>query len=123
MGLLDQARIDLEQISGNTNDFGVEITINKDNVDYVVTGFHTKHHTGYDTDGVRISTKIASVGFSEKKLTDLGCTVRNAKDEVLLNKSLVNVKDSTGDVKSYICRESYPDEALGFIILILGDYE
>jgi len=36
---------------------------------------------------------------------------------------LIDVSDSTFLVKKYIVTESYPDESLGLIILILGDYE
>jgi hypothetical protein len=35
---------------------------------------------------------------------------------------LVNVKDSTGNLRNYVIMENFPDETLGMITCILGDY-
>jgi len=126
MSILDQARLDLEQISGNLNDFGVSITITPIDTEIdpvTVPGFNTKHYTGFNLDGVRVSTKTASVAISENQFVNIGFVIRNANNEVEMKNFLVSVFDSTGFTRNYIVRESYPDESLGLIVLILGDYE
>jgi hypothetical protein len=35
---------------------------------------------------------------------------------------VVNVKDSTGIVKNYVVLQNWPDETIGLITFILGDY-
>ena len=123
MGLVEQAKLDLQRISENLNDFGVAINLIAPTTENVnIVGFHTKHWTGFDLDGVRVSSKTASISIAEKQLTDLAYPTRNGAGEVLMLNHLVNVKDSTGTVKNYIVLETYADEYLGSIVLILGDY-
>ena len=124
MSLTEQSIADLSQIMGNTNDFGVSMTVTSTNMDSIdVVGFHTKHHTGFDLDGVRVESKTASVSISEKQFIDQSFTIRNNENEVSMNGYKIDVSDSTTNVKNYIVRECYPDEKLGIIVLILGDFE
>lgn len=124
MGILDQARLDMQQITGNTSDFGVSISFTAPTSETAtVVGFHTKHHMAYTEEGERINHKTASVAVSETALTDLNYPTRNASDEVNFEGHLVSVPDSTGSVKQYVCEQYFPDEALGLIVLILGDYD
>ncbi len=124
MALLAQAKRDIEQITSNlngwasvlrfTNPLGVDITIN---------GIHTKHWIQTDpADGRQINSKNAHISFSEKFMTDLGHSIRNADGEVYLAGYKVHVSDSTGFEKDYIIREWFPDETIGLIVCILGDY-
>lgn len=88
-----------------------------------LTGFATKHHINFDTDGLPVNGKNAHVTVDEKYLVDNGYPVRNAKSEITLLKHKVSVPDSSGLVKNYVVKENFPDETLGLIVLILGDFK
>lgn len=121
MGLADQIIEDMRFFSGNSEDFGVEITlISPDAETTTVNGFSTKHHLGLDDNGQAINSKKASVAFSEGNLADY--SIRNSAQEIDLKDYRINVKDSTGIEKNYISREWFPDEKLGLIVVILTDY-
>lgn len=124
MGILDQARLDMQQITGNSSDFGVSISFTAPTSETAtVIGFHTKHHMAYTEEGERINHKTASIAVAEKLLTDEGYPTRNAAGEIDFSGHLVSVVDSTGNSKDYICEQWFPDEALGLIVLILGGYD
>lgn len=125
MGLIDQAKKDIEQITSNLDGFGVEMTLTAPTSQSItIKGLHKKHHLGIDPEkGVAVNTKTASVSFSEKFLTDQGYPVRNSKGVVDLKKHLVDVKDSTGNSEKYIIEQWFPDETIGLIVCILGTYE
>lgn len=123
MSLLDQIIEDVRTITGNPDEFGREISFEAPTGETaVIIGLHTKHHMGVDTDGIRVNSKNAHISFSEKLLTDKNYPVRNASGEVSLERHLVTVKDSTGNAPTYVIREWYPDETLGLIVCILGDF-
>lgn len=86
-----------------------------------ITGFATKHHINFDSDGLPINTKNVHICISESDLTALGYPVRNAKQEVSLLEHQVVFADSTGQNKTYKIKQHYPDEALGLIVCILSD--
>jgi hypothetical protein len=87
------------------------------------TGWGVKHHISFDTDGNQVNSKNARATVDEAVLESLNYPVRNAQGNVTLLKHLVSYKDSSGIVKNYIVRENFPDENLGLILLILGDYK
>ncbi len=121
MNLFERQIRDLAIITSNAKEFQT-ITLQASTGEVIeVVGLHSKHHTGFNIDGERISTKTASVSISEEKL--LGYPVRNSKGEVSMKNHLVTVKDSTNIDKRYKVSEFYPDERLGFITLILTDFE
>ena len=123
MSLISQALQDIKDITSNLNDFGVEFDlISPANVTTAMIGVHTKHHLGLNTDGVPVNSKTASLAFSEGNLP-IGVSVRNVAGEVKLKGWRINVKDSTGGEKQYIIREWFPDEMIGLIVCILGDFE
>lgn len=86
------------------------------------TGWHTKHHINFDTDGAPINAKNAHICLDEKKLIEGGYVVR-VNEEVFLLNHKITVKDSSGEDKHYIIKEHFPDETLGLIVCILGDFE
>lgn len=87
------------------------------------TGYHTKHWINFDTDGNSVNSKNAHICLDEEKLTLLGYPVRNSDKEVSLKNHRVSVKDSSDEVKEYVIKEWFPNETLGLIVCILGDYE
>jgi len=123
MGLIDQAKRDIEQITSNLTEFGVQLTlIAPSGAVAGVNGIHAKHHTGFDAEGFPVNSKIASVAISEQFLTDQNYPTR-INGEVNLRKHKVKAKDSTGVEYTYVIREFFPDETIGLIVCILGDYE
>ncbi len=124
MGLIAQAKKDIEKITSNSNEWAVSMTfIAPDSKTATINGIHSKHHLGVDTDGNMVSSKKAHVSFSEKFLLDANYQVRNLTGEVSLINHRVSVKDSTGEIKNYIISSSFPDETIGLICCILEDYE
>lgn len=122
MGLIDQINLAVKSITSNLNDFGVSITLTAPTLEVIIiTGIHTKHHLGVDTDGNMVNSKKASIAFSESFLINYPC--RNSNQEVDLNNHKVSVKDSTGIVKNYIVQQWFPDETIGLIVCILEDFE
>lgn len=97
------------------------ITPSKDKT-LTLTGFATKHHINFDSDGNQINSKNVHICISESDLVANSYPVRNAKNEISLLKHLVSFPDSSGVVKDYVVKENYPDETLGLIVLILGDF-
>jgi len=128
MNLTERAIQDLAQITGNSNDFGVKIVLT-DTLDRSaeLVGFHVKHHMNIDELGNTVNSKKASVAFSESNLP-AGFSIRVEDDnsdfygDVSLKDWLVQVADSTGNQKMYKVQQWFPDEKLGMIVLILGDY-
>lgn len=123
MGLIAQAKADIESITSNLNEFGVSMKFTSPGGETAtITGLHTKHHLGIDTDGNAENTKKAHASFSEKFLLNAGYPVRNSAGEVNLTGHKVEVADSTGVTKTYMVQQWFPDETLGHIVCILEDY-
>ncbi len=124
MGLRDRAKSDIENITSNSSTgFGIEMTFTSpDNKTATITGIHSKHHLGIDTDGNAVNSEKAHVSFSEKFLIDALYPVRNAAGEVDLVNHRVSVKDSTGIVKEYVMQSIFPNETVGLITCIIQAY-
>jgi hypothetical protein len=82
----------------------------------------SKHHINFDSDGLPINSKNVHVSLDEADLVSQNYNPRNINNEVALINHLVNVKDSTGNLRNYVVIENFPDETLGLITCILGDY-
>lgn len=122
MGLIDRAKADIKTIIENTSDFGVQMAfVSPANDTATVMGLHTKHRISISPEGVPINARNAHVSVSEASLTALGYPVRE-NGEVKLSNHRVTVKDSTGEDKTYVIKEWFPDETIGMIVCILGDY-
>ena len=121
MGLAEQAIQDMADITSNSDDFGVSITLTSPSSQVATLfGYSTKHHLGLDAEGQVVRTKTASVAIAEGNVP---FSIRNVNDEVDLNGYLVDVLDSTGIVKNYKASNWFPDEKLGLIVIILQDYD
>jgi hypothetical protein len=126
MGLMEQAQADVRAItSDKTTGFGKTMTITKKNGSFSATivGIHSKIRTLVDTAGNEINAKKAHVSFSESLLTDQGYVTRGADLEIDMIGDKVDVVDSTGSLWRYVIREHYPDETVGLIVCLLGDFE
>lgn len=86
------------------------------------TGWNTKHWIKFVTDGLDVNAKNAHICLSETDLTSKGYPVRNSEQEVFLRNHRVDVVDSSGVSKLYVINEWFPNETLGLIVCILGDF-
>lgn len=128
MSLTDQAIQDMKDITGNGDDFGVSFQLmSPDGAIAVVKGFHVKIHQAIDEIGLTVNSKKASIAFSEGNLP-IGYVIRitdtdhHMIGEVNLKGFRIDIADSTGVVKKYKAQQWFPDEKLGLIVVILGDY-
>lgn len=88
-----------------------------------IQGLATRHRQSYDPDtGLPIIGKNNHCTFSEQTLNDLGFATRNQSNEVIVKGWLVSWSDTTG-IHKYKIEEPSPDETLGLIKCILGEYE
>lgn len=126
MGLMDQAKADWQQISSNTDEWGKDIIFTTPDglITATVAGIHSKHHISIDpgTGGI-VNGKNAHISVSEQLLIDANYPVRNSKLEVDFKNHKVEVLDSTDVSKKYVIREWFPDETIGVITCILGDFK
>lgn len=127
MGLMDTIAQDIKSILTNTNDFGVNITLYAPtSPQKVVTvgGTVKKHHLTFDENGmVKGNVKNATCTVSELSLNAANYPVRNANGEVTFEGHRVSWSDVNGTAITYAVNEWWPDERLGVLVLILGDYE
>jgi hypothetical protein len=120
----DLAKGDFKTITSNVDGWGTAIKVSTpDGLTSVdIVGLAIKHHIQVDSEGLAMNGKNAHVSISEEVLTDAGYTVR-VSEEVRLENHTVEWKDSTGIDKKYVIREVYPDEKVGLLVCILGDFE
>lgn len=85
-------------------------------------GLASKHFINFDTDGLPVNSKNAHICLDESDLVEKGYSARNLTGEISLINHKIEVKDSTGVIKNYVIQETFPDETLGLIVCILGDY-
>ena len=121
--ILESAKADAKKyITEGGFEVDINITTPSDSNSLDTTGWATKHHLSFDTDGAPINAKNAHICLSEEKLSDAGYPVRVDEEVNLLNHKII-VKDSSGVDKHYTIKENLPDETLGLIICVLGDLE
>lgn len=125
MGLLAQARQDIAAITTDLEGFGVSMLLVAPNGETAtVTGLHSKRRLAVLLNGEAVNSKVAHVSFSEAVVlaANPDYPIRRGL-EVNLFDHKVTVKDSTNTDCTYVLREWFPDETLGLITCILGDYE
>lgn len=128
MDMMDIARRDARTfVTSKSGGFAVDaVLIDANGVEASIQLIHTKHHLTYDEDrATMVNMKNAHICFSEADLNSIAPTyqLRNADKEVFMKGHKVRVKDSTGVEFTYVMNEWYPDETLGLIVCIIGDFE
>lgn len=122
--LFDIVKRDAKQfINSGGYEVAIQVTTPDNSLTINITGWAVKHSGSFDSDGNQVNTKNVKATVDEAVLTANGITVRNFKNEVSLLNYKVNFADSSGLLKNYVVRENFPDENLGLIVLILGDYK
>lgn len=123
MGLIDRIKADAKRFSSDANGFGINISFTAPSAETAtIVGLATKHHLSVGTDGLPVNSKNAHISFSEDLLTAASYPVRTS-GEVNLKGHKVSWIDSTGVAKNYVIEQWFPDETVGFIVCILGDFE
>lgn len=121
--LLLSARADAKKyITEGGFESDITITTPSGDITLETTGWAPKHHISFDTDGTPINAKNVHICLDEDKLIEGGIPVR-INEEVFLKDYRITVKDSSGIDKKYVVKENFPDETLGLIVCILGDFE
>lgn len=124
MGLIDKAKRDIERITSDLNGWAVALLFETPTGETAaISGRFTKITLpNEEPEGTSAATLQAHVSFSEKFLIDLGYPVRNADGKVHMDGHLVTATDSTGTAERYLIRTWEPDETIGLIICMLGEY-
>jgi hypothetical protein len=126
MGILDFARKDWKIILGSKMDFSVDITITnpKTGETAQVVGLASKHWFKVDFEtGMIVNTRNAHINISEAELIAAYFPTRNAAGEVNIKGCIIKVADSTGIEKEYVITQAHPDETVGVLVCLLGDYK
>jgi len=101
----------------------IQLTTKDKSLTVSLTGLASKHHLGIDQNGMPANTKTVHVTVIESDLVAWGYPVRNEKGEVKMVNHYATYVDSTGIPRNYVVTETFPDETLGAIMLILGDFK
>lgn len=125
MNIIEQARRDVLRITTNPAEFGTPVFFTApDTSTAVIVARTNKHHLSIDPEtGGAVNAKKATLSIAEEALVLVGYKVRNAKNVVDLKGHIVSWADSTGLSAKYIIRETWPDETLGLIVCVLGDFQ
>lgn len=125
MGMIETAQAAVKRIRTDPNGFTklIQFTAADGITTATIRGMSSVIHLGVDNQGEFVNTRKAHISFSESSLSDTGYPVRDSNDVLILKGNRVGVIDSTGIIKQYIIREIYPDEALGLLVCMLGDFE
>lgn len=123
MSLINKAQNDWKRFTSDANGFGVEIQFDAPTGESVkVYGLHTKHSVQFDDNGMRVNAPNAHISVSEYLLLEQYYPVRNEQNLVYLKRHKVTVKDSNGIAITYMIDEAWPDQTVGMIVCMLGNY-
>lgn len=123
MSLIEQIKKDLEQITGNTAEFAVNLSFKSPANDTAeITGISADISTGRDEDGIAVVGKFVHVTFSEQYLIDLGYPTRNSMGLLSMLGHLVTISYADGSTKKFMVDSCRPDYTINLHTLILSDY-
>jgi len=125
MSVFDMAIQDFKDFTTNTDSgAGAVMTFTAPNgATATVAGVRTKHWESVGEDGEKVNAKNASLSVSEQVLTAAGYPVRNSYGSVDFKGHKVSVTDANGLLCVYATDEWFPDEAMGLITCMMGDFE
>lgn len=126
MNMLLRAQRDIKRFTSDPEGWTRSITLisRVDAVTVTLSGLHTVHHLSVDAAYQKFASfKNGHIAIAEDILVAAGYPVRNAEGSVDMMGDLVRVMDSTGLVKEYRIQQSFPDETIALITIILEDYK
>jgi len=124
MGLMDEIKLDVQDITSNSNEFGIPITFtNPDDTQTIeVVGTASNHFMQFDLEsGKNVNSQNTHVTVSEQLFINAGYKIRNVAGKVSMKKHRVLWIDSTGISAAYEVLEAMPDQTVGLIVFILGN--
>lgn len=124
MNMLLRAQRDIKRFTSDPEGWTRSITLisRVGAVTVTVTGLHTVHHLSVDAAYQKfVNYKNGHLAISEDILVAAGYPVRNAAGLVDMVGDIVRVMDSTGVTKEYRIQQSFPDETIALITIILED--
>lgn len=122
MSLLERARKDLKRFLSNAKDWGVEVTLDNGTDQVTLKGVFSNHHANVEGVNGPVNSLKATITVPETKLQEANYPVRNGDGHVDMEGHLCTYTDSTGNSKTHVVQQTFPDETLGNIVIILGAY-
>jgi len=123
MNIVEQMKQDLEEITGNADEFGVTLSfVSPTNETAQITGMYSDHSNSYDESGQNITGKFTHVTISEQFLINKNYPTRNTDGLADLNEHLVTVHYIDGSTKQYSVDDVRPDYTVNLFLLILSEY-
>lgn len=126
MGLMAQLATEVSDFISDSNGWAVPVTFIANNIDHTtvtVNAVAIKHNTKISPDtGLAVNSTVARVTVSEQVLLEAEYPVRNTTGDVAMINHKVTWSDLT-DEYTYVIRETWPNEVLGCIVLILAKYK
>jgi hypothetical protein len=123
MGLMQQAANDASNYLTNSAGWAIAATFTANDIDHTeatVNALCIKHNTEIDPQtGLATNSTVARVTVSEQALLELDYPVRNDRGDVAMINHTVTWSD-LNDEYTYKIRETWPNEMLGCIVLILA---
>jgi|SRR6478609_369118 len=125
MGMIETAQAAVKRIRTDPNGFTktIQFTAADGITTAIIRGMSSVIHLGVDNQGEFVNTRKIHISFAESSLSDVGYPVRDSNGKLIIKDNRVAVIDSMGIVEQYVIREIYPDEALGLLVCMLGDFE
>ena len=125
MGMIETAQAAVKRIRTDPNGFtkSLQFTAADGITMATIRGMSAVIHLGVDNQGEFVNTRKAHISFSESSLSDTGFPVRDQNGTLIIKGNRVDVIDSTGEIEQYVIREIYPDEAVGLLVCMLGDFQ
>jgi hypothetical protein len=115
--------MDVLGITTNTDEFGTPILFESPfGITATIAGTRTKHHLGFNSEGLAVNTKTASITVSEYALNAANYQYRTPAGEISFKNHKVSFADSSGTTHAYMIAEQFPDKTLGLIVCILRDF-
>ena len=124
MNMYERAQRDIRRFTTDVQGWTRAITLisREASIQFVGTGIHTVHHLSVDASYQKfVNFKNGHIAINEDELVLQGYPVRNAEGLVDMIGDTVRVVDSTGVVKEYRVQQSFPDETIALIVIILED--
>jgi hypothetical protein len=124
MGLLEQARADARKILGDLAGWATMLTFTSPmgEITTINGTFFKRTIPVMGGDGTPMNARHIHITFAEAEMIESYYEIRNDAGKVDLKDHLVSCADSTGVTHTYIIREWHPDETLGIVRCMVGDY-
>ena len=124
MNLMEQNKLDIQTILGNTNEFALELTFTAPNGTILDTvGQFFDRTAMFDSEGNAISSRHIIIHVSEQPFTDADYPMRRTDGIVTFKDHKVTAKYADGRTINCRVTDTQPDNSINLITLQLEKYE